>query len=244
MTGAAAGAGTAAPDLWAVLRGFRHAPTRGEVADRVAFHAHKLLDRLVHRVRGRRRRPPHPVLLRAAVAEVLRAFPEPVCVETGCIRSAAEETRSTLAIASALARGRLYTFELEPRHIALCREICRDVDDRITYVQGDAKVELRRWAERWPAVHLAFLDSLNDADQIWEEFRALEDRFVPGSLLIVDDAVPPSRKGLRVKPYLHAHPGWETRLVYAGRGLLVAQRRGAAGEGSRADAPGRAEANA
>jgi hypothetical protein len=240
----AAGRAAAAPDLEVVLRGFPHARTRGEVRDAIAFHAHKLLDRFAHRVRGRRRRPPHPVLLRAAVAQVLRVFPEPVCVETGCIRSAAEETRSTLAIASALVRGRLYTFELDPRHIALCREICREVDDRITYVQGDAKVELRRWADRWPAVHLAFLDSRNDADQIWEEFRALEDRFVPGSLLVVDDVVPPSRKGLRVKPYLHAHPGWQTRLVYAGRGLLVAQRLGGAGEGSRAGAPGRAEVGA
>lgn len=48
---------------------------------------------------------------------------------------------------------------------------------------------------------------------------------MPGSVLVVDDVVPPAVKGRRIEPHLHRDPAWETRLVYAGKGLLVAVRR-------------------
>lgn len=228
MTRPARGAPTAGrPDLARIVGAFPGGPTRREVLDWALFHGHKQWERFVHRWSGRSRTPPHRALLTRAVAEVLRVFPDPVCIETGCIRNPREETGSTLAISSSLERGRLYTFDLEPRHLEVCREICREYDHRIEYVQGDAKEMLRRLRESRSvdAVHLAFFDSANDADQIWGEFRAIEDLFVPGSVVIVDDSVPPSNKGRRIKPYLHGHPSWETWLVYAGRGVLVALRR-------------------
>jgi predicted O-methyltransferase YrrM len=152
-------------------------------------------------------------------------------VETGCIRDAHEGTDSTLVIASRLERGRLYTFELEPKHVEVCRSICRAYDARIEYVLGDSTASLRRLTAdgTLSAIHFAFFDSANDADQIWAEFETVEDRFVPGSIVVVDDTVPPSRKGRRIKPYLHRHPAWETHLVLAGRGLLVAVRRDGSG---------------
>ncbi len=212
-----------------IVRPFRGGPTRGALLDWAAFRAHRTWERFESWVRRRPRTPPHPRLLRAAVEEVLRAFGTPVCVETGCIRKPQEGTMSTWAIASALERGRLYSFDLEPRHIEICRQVCRDYNHRIEYVRGDAKMELRRLSESGVlgVVHLALFDSLNDADQIWEEFRAIEDRFVPGSVVIVDDSVPPSKKGEKIRPYLHRRPEWETHLVYAGRGLLVAVKCGA-----------------
>lgn len=217
----------AQPRLQRIVDAFPGGPTRGEVLDWLLFRTHRLWERFAHWITRRRRTPPHPRLLAAAVGEILRAFPEPVCVETGCIREPGEGTMSTRAISSALERGRLYSFDLEPRHIAICKQVCEPYNDRIEYVQGDAKEELRRLNESGvlAVVHLALLDSMNDADQIWAEFRAIEDRFVPGSVVIVDDSVPPSKKGRRVKPYLHRHPLWETHLVRSGRGLLVAVRR-------------------
>lgn len=226
MTRAGAPAAAERPDLSRIVGAFPGGPTRGELLDWLFFRVHRSWERCVHGVRRRRRTPPHPALLGAAVGEILRAFPEPTCIETGCIRKPGEGTMSTWAIATALEHGRLYSFDIEPRHIEICREVCRAVNHRIRFVLGDAKAELHRLRENGTlsAVHLALFDSLNDADQIWAEFRAVEDRFVPGSIVIVDDSVPPSRKGRRIKPYLHRHPLWETHLVYAGRGLLVAQR--------------------
>lgn len=215
------------PQLGRIVEAFPGGATRGELLDWLLFRTHRLWERFTHWIARRRRIPPHPRLLAAAVGEVLRAFPDPVCVETGCIRQPGEGTMSTRAISSALERGRLYSFDLEPRHIEICKQVCEPYNDRIEYVQGDAKAELRRMNENGAlaAVHLALFDSMNDADQIWSEFRAIEDRFVPGSVVIVDDSVPPSKKGRRVKPYLHGHPLWETHLVRSGRGLLVAVRR-------------------
>lgn len=231
--GAAARVAGRRPEATRITAGFSSGPTRGALLDWAAFHLSKLLQRITRAVTRRPKVRPHPRLLRAAVEETLGAFPEPACIETGSLRNLNEGTDSTRVLAATLGeRGRLYTFELEPAHLAVCREVCREFADRIEYVEGDAKANLRRWRERGTLrqIHFAFLDSADDPEQIWEEFRAIEDLFVPGSVLVVDDVVPPAVKGKRIKPYLHRDPAWETRLVYAGKGLLVAVRRaGSAG---------------
>lgn len=219
------------PEIALIVGAFPHGRTRGEAVDYVRFHAHKLAERLASALAGRPRRRPHRTLLAAAVGEVLGAFPDPLCVETGCIRNAKEGTDSTLVIAQALeraGRGRLLTFELQPKHVEVCRAVCRSYEHRIEYVLGDSTASLRRLSGdgTLPAIHFAFFDSANDPEQIWSEFETVEDRFLPGSIVIVDDTVPPSRKGRRIKPYLHRNPAWETWLVFAGRGLLVAAKRG------------------
>lgn len=220
--------GVRSPDVAAVIGAFPSGPTRAEFLDAAAFHLHKLPERIARAVLGRKKTRPHGKLLSAAVEQVRRAFPEPVCIETGCIRDADEGSDSTLAIATALGgRGRFYTFELDPAHIAVCRSVCRELNDRISYVEGDSKVNLRRLREdgTLDVVHLAFFDSADDPDLILAEFRAVEDLFVPGSIAVVDDVALPGVKGKRLKPYLRRHPLWDARTVYAGRGMLVALRR-------------------
>lgn len=215
----------ASDELGFLIRPFPHGRTKGRLLDWLALRYFKARNR-VRDERGRRPRP-HPRLLGAAVELIGRRFPEPVCVETGCIRDPEEGTDSTLVMAAALrSRGRLYTFELDPAHMATCREVCRAYDSGIEYVLGDAKEEIRRLREDGTlrTVHLAFLDSAEDPDQIMEEFRALEDLFVPGSLLIVDDVIFPAIKGARVRPHIDRHPDWDAWILYAWHGLLVADR--------------------
>lgn len=220
---------TQLPDITAITGALPSGPTRGPVRDWLAFQMGKMPGRLAQRFGGQRKVRPHHALLRAAVTETLRVFPDPVCIETGCVRDPNEGTDSTLVIASTLqGRGRFYTFELEPSHIDVCRVVCREYVDQITFVQGDAKANLREFAAEHDVVHFAFLDSAPDPGQIFAEFRAIEHRFTPGSVLIVDDAVR-GNKGGRIKPYLHAHAEWETRLVFAGNGLLVAVKGGSSG---------------
>ena len=74
-------------------------------------------------------------------------------------------------------------------------------------------------------MHFAFLDSADDPAITMAEFKAVEDLFVPDSLLIVDDAVR-GVKGRLIKPYLRANPAWRTRLVFAGNGMLLARHEG------------------
>lgn len=86
-------------------------------------------------------------MLRAAVDTVLDIFPEPTCIETGCIRNRDEGTDSTLIIASALhGRGRFFTFEIEPSHIEICPSVCQEYDADIQYIQDDSCVNLQRLA--------------------------------------------------------------------------------------------------
>jgi hypothetical protein len=214
-------------DLNSLSGPYPSGPIRGPALDWFAYQAGKTPQRLKKWFSGRRIRPHHEVLKRA-VSAVLECFPEPVCLETGCIRRSEGGTDSTLAIAAAIAdRGRFYSFEIDPTHIELCKQKCRDLNDHIQYVQGDAKVNLRRLRDegKLEAVHLAFFDSADDPEQIWEEFKAVEDLFVAGSLVIVDDAIR-GVKGKRIKPYLRTSDLWSTRLVYAGNGMLLARKNG------------------
>lgn len=218
------------PDLDAIVGAFPNGPTRGALLDWAVFHCHKTGQRLGQRFLGREKIRPHRQLLSAAVERLLSVFGDPVCVETGCIRRKGEGTDSTLGIATALGeRGALYTFELEPAHIEICKQVCSAVNHRIRYIEGDSKANLRRLRDdgTLEVVHLAFFDSGDDPELIMEEFRAIEQLFVSGSIVVVDDVIPPSVKGKLIKPYLHGHPLWDTRVVYTWRGMLVAVRRGA-----------------
>lgn len=218
----------ATSDIEALTRPFAGGPTRGKFLDWAIYRTHKLGQRIGWAL-GREKVRPHRQLLSSAVERLRDSFGELTCVETGCIRRADEGTDSTLAIATALGEsgGTLYTFELEAEHIAVCRSVCHQVNDRIRYVEGDSRTNLRKLRAdgTLKVVHLAFFDSGDDADLIWEEFRAIEDLFVPGSIVIVDDAIPPSVKGRRVKPYLHRRLDWDTRVTYTWHGMLVAQKR-------------------
>jgi len=213
-------------DLSAVAGPYPSGPTRGAWRDWMAFQAGKTGQR-VRRWMGQPRSRPHGRVLGNAVSCILELFDEPTCIETGCIRKAEEGTASTLAIAEALGgRGRFYTFELSQQHMETCQEVCKGWEDQINYIQGDAKQNLRRLRGTGvlAEIHLAFFDSADDPAQTLAEFEAVEALFVPGSLVIVDDAVR-GVKGRLIKPLLHASPLWSTRVVHAGNGMLLATRR-------------------
>jgi hypothetical protein len=211
--------------LEAIAGRFPSGPTRGPLRDWLAFQFGKTGQRLARFIGRRARVRPHPEVLSAAISEVVRRFAEPVCIETGCIRREEEGTDSTLAIARTLAgRGRFFTFELQPSHIEVCRSVCAGHLDQIEFVAGDAAANLAKHkrAGIFDELHFAFFDSADDPAITMAEFRAVEDLFVPGSIVIVDDAVR-GVKGRQIKPYLSAHPAWRTRLVFAGNGMLLAR---------------------
>jgi hypothetical protein len=215
-------------ELVALTGRFPGAPTRGGFLDWASYRTRKLGQRIGWAL-GREKVQPHRRLLTGAVEQLRAAFGTLTCVETGCIRWASEGTESTLAIATALGEtgGVLHTFELEPDHIAVCKSVCRDVNQRIRYWEGDSRAKLRKLHDDGTlgVVHLAFFDSGDDPDLIFDEFRAIEDLFVPGSIVVVDDTIPPSVKGRRIKPYLHRHEDWDTRVIFSTHGMLVARKR-------------------
>lgn len=164
--------------------------------------------------------------MRQALQPVLDSVERPVLLETGCIRNLKEGTDSTLIIASLVKdRGLFYTLELRPEHIAVCREACGEHNRFINYVEGDSVESLRRMVEsgELARVDFAFLDSRNDGDHIWREFKTIEGSFVPGSVLVVDDVLW-ANKGALLRPYLQSSAQWSTTIRNVENGMLVATR--------------------
>jgi len=122
-----------------------------------------------------------------SVDEVKARFEGPLlCLETGTIRSYEENHRSTLRIAERLAgRGQLVSVDISPDSIRVSRDICKGLSN-IDWVQSDSHSYLR--SLRGPRFHFAFLDSVNDAAVILEEFRLAAGVLVPGGIMMVDDA--------------------------------------------------------
>jgi predicted O-methyltransferase YrrM len=190
----------------------------------VYFKIRKHFNRLLRKHFGRRRA--HVRILRENLGEILDRIPSPVVLETGCVRKLDEGTESTLTIASTLrGRGRFLTFELRPEHIEVCRELCRDYNADIEYVEGDSVTNLQRMVESGELgrVDFAFLDSTNDGDHTWKEFQTLEQSFVPGSILVCDDVLW-ADKGRVLRPYLESSDEWRTRIYNEENGILVAHR--------------------
>ena len=168
----------------------------------------------------------HRRVLSRALKELLVRVPEPVVIETGCIRWLDEGTESTLTIASTLqGAGTFMTFELRPQHIENCRKLCADWNRYITYIQGDSVMNLWRMVREGKLAHIdfAFLDSTNDGDHTWKEFQTIEKCFVPGSVLIVDDVLW-ADKGRVIVPYIRGSDDWDHKILNVANGMMIARR--------------------
>lgn len=216
------------PSLEAVLRPFPHARARGGWIDRLLVHGRRLLEGIGRPFTGRTTDRPHPRLLSAAAQEILRAFREPVSLETGSMGAAGEGTESTASLASVLrGQGRFYSLESDEGRIESCRRACGGLNQWIRYQQGDPDVTLRRLRDEGEVdrVHLVFLPAPGHEGGSSGIYGVLEDLMVPGSLLVVDQALHREGRGEGVRERLLSRPGWDVRLVLAGRGILVARRR-------------------
>ncbi|MEE4174615.1 MAG: class I SAM-dependent methyltransferase [Xanthomonadales bacterium] len=191
----------------------------------MALRIKKTWGRIQRKYFGRERA--HKRILAEQTAAVLDRVDAPVIVETGCIRKLDEGTESTLTIASLVRdRGRFFSFELRPEHVAISRQCCGDVDRFVTYVEGDSVANLERLVAdgTLARVDLAFLDSANDGEHIFREFKAIEDQLLPGAILVVDDVLW-ADKGKRLVPYIEASAEWDAQVFNVENGMMVATRR-------------------
>jgi ADP-heptose:LPS heptosyltransferase/glycosyltransferase involved in cell wall biosynthesis/predicted O-methyltransferase YrrM len=107
-------------------------------------------------------------------------------VETGTIRSYNENHLSTYHIAKELGgRGRLISVDISGDSIRKSRNICYGATN-IEFVQSDSIQYLKNLhGERF---HFALLDSANDKDVIFDEFRLIAPMMAENGILMVDDA--------------------------------------------------------
>jgi len=108
------------------------------------------------------------------------------CIETGTIRSYTEKHESTRHISEALGlRGSLISIDVNSESIKVSKDICKNCCDNIVWVHSNSLEYLK---EQDNTFHFVFLDSVNDKNYIFEEFKLVVPRLVPGGILIVDDA--------------------------------------------------------
>lgn len=122
-----------------------------------------------------------------AVRTVHTRFDEALlAIETGTIRSYEENHQSTLHISRCLrGKGRLISVDKDPQSIKISRDVCRR-ETNIIWVEAESLAYLN--SLQGPQFHFAFLDSVNDEDYIFDEFRSLIPLMKEGSVLLVDDA--------------------------------------------------------
>jgi predicted O-methyltransferase YrrM len=134
-----------------------------------------------------------------------------LAIETGTIRSYDENHLSTYHISRELGdRGSLISVDLSGDSIRKSRNICHGATN-VEFVESDSIQYLRNLRDK--KFHFAFLDSVNDKDIIFEEFRLLAPMMAESGILMVDDAgiTPdgrtfdisvPAQKGHRVWQFL------------------------------------------
>lgn len=130
-------------------------------------------------------------LLNTSIADIKRIFSVPLrVVETGSIRSYTEKSRSTLKIVQLLTpKDTLVSVEINEKHINIAKDVCKDYAN-ITFVNEDSHKYLEGLSEMNGGpyhFHLAYLDSVNNADHIFKEFCLVVPTIWEHGLVIVDD---------------------------------------------------------
>jgi len=111
-----------------------------------------------------------------------------VIVETGTNRGS-----TTVVLAQALRAlggcGHVTTFEIDPQNIVKAREnlTAAGVSDLVTIIEGDAKQNLKSFAQLVSQIDFAFLDGSHLIEDVLKEFEAIHDKLAPGALVCFDN---------------------------------------------------------
>lgn len=108
------------------------------------------------------------------------------CIETGTIRSYNENHNSTLHIAKTLQSigGSFISIDINPKSIEISKDICKELAN-IIWICSDSIEYLKK---ENGIFHFAFLDTKNNPDFIFEEFRLIAPKMIVGGIIIIDDA--------------------------------------------------------
>jgi predicted O-methyltransferase YrrM len=107
------------------------------------------------------------------------------CLETGTIRTYHEKHESTRHISNVIGEnGHLKSIDIEPKSIAISKDICKNASNvewilssSLDYLQNDDDM-----------YHFVLLDSVNNADYIFDEFKNVVKRIHVGGTIMIDDA--------------------------------------------------------
>jgi predicted O-methyltransferase YrrM len=144
--------------------------------------------------------------VRNTVKSLLDKFDFVNCIETGTIRSYDEKHESTRHISEVLQnKGHLKSIDNSEKSLAISKDICKNAPN-VEWILSDSLEYLKQDKDIY---HFVFLDSVNDANHILEEFKLIIDRIHDGGILIIDDSginmhpLEPAQKGIAVGNFLY-----------------------------------------
>ena len=105
-------------------------------------------------------------------------------LETGTIRSYNERHESTRWLGENIKNGKIISVDIEPKSIEISKDICKHLNN-IVWIQGDSLGVLKKQPEN----HFDFilLDSVNDKEHIFEEFKLALKLIKTNGIIMIDD---------------------------------------------------------
>lgn len=121
-----------------------------------------------------------------SIGELQTTFSYIKALETGTIRSFTEKHESTKHIAKKLGKnGDLVSIDTSPKAIEISKKIC-DKYNNIKWINSNSIDYLKSLNDE--TYHFVLLDSANNPEIIWNEFKLIAPRMVTNGILMVDDA--------------------------------------------------------
>jgi predicted O-methyltransferase YrrM len=148
------------------------------------------------------------IQVRNTITKLKNDFTYLNCVETGTIRSYKEKHESTRHISEIIKEnGKLKSIDCNPESIKISKDICKNANN-VEWILKDSIEYLKNDKDTYQFV---LLDSVNDKDHIFEEFKLIIKRISTNGILMVDDAgITPNKikdaslavKGIKVSEFL------------------------------------------
>ena len=105
-------------------------------------------------------------------------------IETGTIRSYTEKHESTRWLGESIPNGKILSIDIESKSIQVSKDICKHLNN-IEWVQGDS-LEILNNLEK-SKYNFILLDSVNNKDHIFNEFKLALKLIKKGGIIMIDD---------------------------------------------------------
>lgn len=105
-------------------------------------------------------------------------------LETGTIRSYNEKHESTRWLGENIQNGKVLSVDIEAKSINISKDICKHLNN-IEWIQGDSLEVLNNLEKS--KYNFILLDSVNDPEHIFEEFKLALKLIKLGGIIMIDD---------------------------------------------------------
>ena len=141
------------------------------------------------------------IRVKQELSELVGEFDFLNCLETGTIRTYTEKHESTRHISEVIgSKGKLKSIDIEKKSIDISKDICNNAEN-VQWILSDSIEYLKNDEEKY---HFVLLDSVNDPEHIFEEFKHIVKRLHVGGIVMIDDSGVELDKKPFVNDWIHA----------------------------------------